>query len=98
MKPKDTMTMSWADEVDDVERDVVADITDQLREKLQPGALLRSGTLTNGMPVLVTHADAATCARVLEAVEHDTPPELDVTCDDTDGSFYISLNSNFYMS
>jgi hypothetical protein len=86
---------SWADEVDaDVERNAVADIADQLREKMRPGALLRSGTLTNGMPVLVTNADAATCALVLEAVELDTPPEFEVTCDDTDGSFYISLNSN----
>lgn len=89
------MTVSWADQVDD-EVDVVVDLVDQLREKLRPGTLLKSGTLTNGRPVLVTHADDKTCARVLEAIECDTPPELDVTCDE--GSFYISLNSNFYTS
>ena len=90
------MKSSWADEVDsDAENDIVVDIADHIREKLRPETLLKSGTLTNGMPVLNTCANASTCARILEAIEHDVPPELDVTCDD-DGSFYISLNSTFF--
>lgn len=90
----------WADVVDEEDTDdttTVNSIAALVREKLRPSELLKSRALTTGMAVHTCSADAATCERVLKSLEVDIPPELTLTTDD-DGSFYVQLNSSFYMS
>ncbi len=87
----------WADVVDEEDDDgTVQTLAGVLRDKLRPGELLKSRALTTGMAIHTCSADAATCERVVEALRVDIPPELTLSSDE--GSFYVQLNSSFYMS
>jgi hypothetical protein len=91
----------WADVVDDDEEEdpKLKHLVDSLRRQLRATSLLKSHALTTGMPVLdVKDTDSATCQRALKAVENDVPPELALSYDDQNASFYVNLSPNFYLS